>query len=134
MVNPQLLEKAICIVLSGSGTEGTLGLREIKGQGGMVMVQDPSTAKYDGMPKSAVGTGLVDYVLPPEKMPEQLVAYIQYPFTKEPGRAPDAEPNATYSLQKILIMIRSFKPCRTLARLHSARGWRRTWTWSGIIT
>jgi two-component system, chemotaxis family, CheB/CheR fusion protein len=100
-------EKAICIVLSGSGTEGTLGLREIKGQGGMVMVQDPSTAKYDGMPRSAIGTGLVDYVLSPDKMPEQLIAYVQHPFTKEPGKAPDAEPNATSSLQKILIMIRA---------------------------
>ncbi len=100
-------EKAICIVLSGSGTEGTLGLREIKGQGGMVMVQDPSTAKYDGMPRSAIGTGLVDYVLPPGKMPEQLIAYVQHPFTKEPGKAPETEPDATSSLQKILIMIRS---------------------------
>ena len=55
-------EKAIAIVLSGTGTEGTLGLREVKGQGGMVMVQDPETAKYNGMPRSAIGTGLVDYV------------------------------------------------------------------------
>ena len=100
-------ERGICIVLSGSGTEGTLGLREIKGQGGMVMVQDPSTAKYDGMPRSAIGTGLVDYVLPPDKMPEQLIAYVQHPFTKEPGQVPEKEPDATSSLQKALIMIRS---------------------------
>lgn len=100
-------EKAICIVLSGSGTEGTLGLREIKGQGGMVMVQDPSTAKYDGMPRSAKGTGLADYVLSPDRMPEQLIAYVQHPFTKDPGKAPATEPHATSSLQKILIMIRA---------------------------
>ena len=100
-------ERAICIVLSGSGTEGTLGLREIKGQGGMVMVQDPSTAKYDSMPRSAIGTGLVDYVLPPDKMPEQLIAYVQHPFTKQPGKAPETESDAPSSLQKILTMIRS---------------------------
>jgi two-component system CheB/CheR fusion protein len=100
-------EKAICIVLSGSGTEGTLGLREIKGQGGMVMVQDPSTAKYDGMPRSTIGTGLVDYVLPPAKMPEQLIAYIRHSFTKEPGKASDKELDSTSSLQKALMMVRS---------------------------
>lgn len=100
-------EKGICIVLSGSGTEGTLGLREIKGQGGMVMVQDPSTAKYDGMPRSAIATGMADYVLAPNEMPEQLMAYIRHPFTKEPGKAPEVEPDATNWLQKILILIRS---------------------------
>jgi len=100
-------EKAICIVFSGTGTEGTLGLREIKGQGGMVMVQDPDTAKYDGMPRSAIATGLVDYVLAPEKMPEQLLAYIKHPFTREAEKAPEEEPSATNLLQKILILVRS---------------------------
>ena len=64
-------ERAICIVLSGTGTEGTLGLRAVKGEGGLVIVHDPKTVKYDGMLASAVATGLVDYVLPPEKMAEQ---------------------------------------------------------------
>jgi two-component system, chemotaxis family, CheB/CheR fusion protein len=100
-------EKAICIVLSGTGTEGALGLREIKGQGGMVMVQDPTSAKYDGMPRSAIATGLSDYILAPGKMPEQLVAYVRHPFTKEPGKAPETEPDAANSLQKILILVRS---------------------------
>ena len=69
-------ERAICIVLSGTGTDGTLGLRAIKGEGGMAMVQAPESAAYDGMPRSAIATGLVDYVLPPDKMPEQLIAYV----------------------------------------------------------
>ena len=68
-------EKAICIVLSGTGTEGTLGLRTIKGEGGMGMVQDPESAKYDGMPRNAISTGLADYILPAEEMPKQLIAY-----------------------------------------------------------
>ena len=100
-------EKAIAIVLSGTGSEGTLGLREVKGQGGMVMVQDPETAKYNGMPRSAIGTGLVDYVLPPEKMPEQLIAYIRHPLTKEPGKTPATEPESTNLLHKILMIIRT---------------------------
>ena len=69
-------ENAICIILSGTGTDGTLGLREVKGVGGMVMVQVPESAKYDGMPKSAINSTLVDYIIPPEDMPNQLIEYI----------------------------------------------------------
>ena len=54
-------ERAICIVLSGTGTDGTLGLKAIKEEGGMVIVQAPESAKYDGMPRSAIATGLVDF-------------------------------------------------------------------------
>jgi two-component system CheB/CheR fusion protein len=77
-----LKENAICIILSGTGTEGTLGLEAIKGEGGMVMVQSMESAAYDGMPRSAIATGLVDYILPPEKMPEQLVSYVNKFYTK----------------------------------------------------
>jgi two-component system CheB/CheR fusion protein len=54
-------DRAICVILSGMGTDGTLGLKAIKERLGMVMVQDPSSAKFDGMPRSAVETGMVDY-------------------------------------------------------------------------
>ena len=73
-------EKAIGIILSGTASDGTLGIKAIKGEGGMVMVQHPDTAKYDGMPKSAIETGLVDFILPVEKMPETLIHYVQHPF------------------------------------------------------
>src|SRR5881628_251763 len=63
-------ERAICIVLSGTGSDGTLGMRAVKGEGGMAMVQTPDSASHGGMPQSAIATGLVDYVLPPDKMPE----------------------------------------------------------------
>jgi two-component system CheB/CheR fusion protein len=69
---------AICIILSGTGTDGTLGLRAIKAELGTVFAQDPESAKYDGMPRSAVNTGLADFVLPPEKMPEQLIQFVQH--------------------------------------------------------
>ena len=67
--------RAVAIVLSGTGTDGTLGVRAIKAEGGLVMVQDESAA-YDGMPTSAVSTGLVDYVLPPRDMPATLLRYL----------------------------------------------------------
>ncbi len=65
-------ERAIGIVLSGTGSDGTLGVRAIKGAGGMVMAQTPESAEFDGMPRSAIATGLVDFVLPPAEMPARL--------------------------------------------------------------
>ncbi|MFB9864277.1 chemotaxis protein CheB [Rufibacter immobilis] len=66
---------AIGIILSGTGTDGTKGVKMIKAAGGMVMVQDPSTAKFDGMPRSAIDAGFVDYVFPPERMPNEILEY-----------------------------------------------------------
>ena len=65
-------KNAIGIILSGTGSDGTLGTRAIKEAGGMVMAQDERTAKFDGMPRSSISTGLVDYILPPHEMPEAL--------------------------------------------------------------
>jgi len=75
-------ERASCIVLSGTGSDGTLGLKAIKSYGGMAMVQAPDDAQYDGMPVSAVSTGIVDYVLPVNKMAEVLVKYIQHSYIR----------------------------------------------------
>lgn len=65
-------ERAIGIILSGTGTDGTLGLRAILGAGGVTLVQEPSTVKYDGMPVSAIQAGYASHILPVEKMPEIL--------------------------------------------------------------
>ena len=69
-------ERAIGIVLSGTGSDGTLGVRAIKGDGGMVMAQVPASSEFDGMPRSALATGLVDFELAPAEMPAQLMAYV----------------------------------------------------------
>ncbi len=74
-LSADLGEKAICIILSGMASDGTAGLKAVKSELGMVMVQDPKSAKFDGMPTSAIKTGLADYILPPEEMPEQLIKY-----------------------------------------------------------
>ena len=81
-------EKAVSIILSGSGSDGMRGVRAIKEHGGMVMVQNEETAKFDSMPRSAASTGLVDFVLPPEEMPRQLASYAVHPYVAkvEPGK------------------------------------------------
>jgi two-component system CheB/CheR fusion protein len=73
----ELGERCIGIVFSGTGTEGAQGVKEVKGVGGLTLVQDPETAKFPGMPLNAIGTGIVDYVLPPEEMPEHLLFYVR---------------------------------------------------------
>ena len=73
-------ELAIGIVLSGTGSDGAQGLRAIKGEGGMAIAQLPETAEHDGMPRSAINTGLVDFVLAPAQMPRQLVSYVERAF------------------------------------------------------
>lgn len=101
-------ERAIAIILSGTGTEGALGLKDIKGAGGLVIAQDPTTARYDGMPRSATATDLVDYVLPPDKMPEQLLRYARSATGRvslPPREAERAKP--ADALQKIFVLIRS---------------------------
>jgi two-component system CheB/CheR fusion protein len=71
-------DNALCAILSGTGRDGTLGLEAIKGGGGMVLAQLPETAQFDGMPRSAIGTGLVDYAVPIEEMPDILLKHVRY--------------------------------------------------------
>ncbi|HNQ33913.1 MAG TPA: chemotaxis protein CheB, partial [Methanoculleus sp.] len=77
--------KAVGIVLSGTGSDGTLGIRAIKERMGMVMVEDPSSAQFSGMPRSAMATGLVDYSAPPEELPELLIQYVKFSATTPTG-------------------------------------------------
>ncbi len=100
-------DRAACIVLSGTGTEGTLGLKAVKGEGGMVIVQDPDTADYDGMPRSAVSTHLADFVLPPDQMPELLIGYFHgaHDRRRRLGGKEGAEPEE--GLSKVFVLIRA---------------------------
>ena len=99
-------ERAIGVILSGSGSDGTLGLRAIIGAGGVSFVQDPANAKYNGMPASAIQGGLATYILPVEKIPEQLVLYRKTFFEKKIKPAPPV-PTDTSTLTKIMMIIRS---------------------------
>ena len=75
-------ERAICILFSGAGSDGTLGVRAIRGAGGLAMAQDPRTAQFGHMPRSAVATGLVDFVLSPDRMPEVILDYLRHPYVR----------------------------------------------------
>jgi two-component system CheB/CheR fusion protein len=99
-------ERAICVILSGSGSDGTLGLRAIHGANGVSFVQEPSTAKYDGMPSSAVNSGLATYVLPVEKITEQLVTYVK---TIADTGVPPAPPVAAAlsAMRRIMMVLRT---------------------------
>ncbi len=100
-------EKAIGIVLSGTGSHGTLGIREIKRCGGMAMVQSPESAEFDQMPRNAIETGLVDFVLPPALMPETLLRYIRHPYLNRSEDHFVVSPNTIEQLNLVLELIRS---------------------------
>jgi two-component system, chemotaxis family, CheB/CheR fusion protein len=81
--------RAIGVILSGSGTDGTLGMAEIQAQGGVTFAQDEASAKYDSMPRSAIAAGCVDYILPPKGIARELSRISRHPFiartTSEPA-------------------------------------------------
>ena len=83
-------ERAMGIILSGTASDGTLGVKAIKGATGMTMAQEPESAKYPGMPRSAIATGLVDYVLPAGQLPQQLAGLRQRPVPGAAGAGPRA--------------------------------------------
>jgi two-component system, chemotaxis family, CheB/CheR fusion protein len=123
--------RAIGILLSGTGTDGTLGLKEIKMVGGMTIAQDPRSVQHGGMPQSAIANGAVDYVLPVEKMPETLLKYAQHPYVSVDRLEPAVETSAD-DLTRILALIRArlrfdftvYKKGTLLRRVHRRMGLR----------
>lgn len=104
--------KAIGIVLSGTGADGTQGLEAIKAEGGLAFVQDPISAKYDGMPHSAIASGAVDLVLTPQKIAEELSRLARHPLLTRPSKVnlPSAKiPSQIQgdSLTKIFALLRN---------------------------
>ncbi|MDW4499937.1 chemotaxis protein CheB [Sulfitobacter sp. D35] len=100
-------EKSIAIVLSGTGSDGTLGIREIKAAGGMVMVQKPDDAEYDGMPRSAIDTGAVDFIAPVREMGERLVDFLRHPYLRKHDRGTALSEEAPDGFAKVLKILRS---------------------------
>jgi two-component system CheB/CheR fusion protein len=78
-------ERAIAIVLSGTGSNGTDGLKYIRAEGGMSIAQTPDTAKFDGMPRSAISANLVDHVLTLEDMPRAILAFVRHGYVSAPA-------------------------------------------------
>lgn len=100
-------QNAIGIVLSGTGSDGTKGILSIKENGGMVMAQSIASSQYDGMPSSAIGTGLVDYTLPPEEMGVALIHYIKFTWGALLSELPfDVTLKHENILKKMFILLR----------------------------
>lgn len=98
-------ERSIGVILSGMGSDGTLGLRAIKEMGGLVVVQEPSTAKCDSMPDSAIRAGLADIVAPVGEIPAKILAWMARQPTRCDGG--EASPDISQSaLEKVVILLR----------------------------
>jgi len=99
-------DHSVGVILSGMGSDGTLGLRAIKEKAGVVLVQDPLSAKFDSMPRSAIDAGLADIVAPVEELPEKIIAYLQRtPLIARTEAA--LEDKAQSALEKVVILLRA---------------------------
>lgn len=99
-------EHSVGVILSGMGSDGTLGLRAIKEKAGVVLVQDPASAKFDSMPRSAIEAGLADIVAPAEELPAKILAYLKR--TPLIARTePALEDKTRSALEKVIILLRA---------------------------
>ena len=99
-------DHSIGVILSGMGSDGTLGLRAIKEKAGVVLVQEPATAKFDGMPRSAIDAGLADIVAPVTELPGKIIAYRQRTPLLVPSEAALADKTQS-ALEKAVILLRA---------------------------
>jgi chemotaxis methyl-accepting protein methylase len=98
-------ELSIGVILSGMGSDGTMGLRAIKEKGGVVLVQEPASAKFDSMPRSAINAGLADLVAPAEQLPGKIVAYLRHALVIAKTEHALEEKDQS-ALEKVLILLR----------------------------
>ena len=101
--------RAIGVILSGTASDGTEGLRAIKAEGGLTFAQDEKSAKYNGMPHSAIAAGVVDFVLPPAGIARELARLGRHPYVALPAaaKAEDPLPESGEDLNKVFILLRS---------------------------
>jgi len=118
-------EKAIGVILSGTGSDGVRGIRAIKEAGGMVMVQSEESAKFDGMPRAATSTGLADFILPPDEMPAKLSSFIRHPYAPKVDRPKTTLLSSDDQLTRIFALLRErtrvdftfYKPSTVVRRI-----------------
>lgn len=135
-------ERAIAIVLSGTGNNGTQGLKAIRAEGGMSLVQAPETAKFDGMPRSAIAADMADHILAPEAMPEALLGYISHGYTAATTVGEPAPPQkGEATLEQVLELLRAragldfgnYKRSTQRRRVHRRMGLRNIETLSDYL-
>ena len=100
-------EHAIGIIFAGTGADGTIGAKAIKSEGGIVIAQSPDSTEFDGMPRSAIASGLVDYTLTPAEMPRQLINYAARVFGRLSNSNRAMTPVTENELKKIFLLLRS---------------------------
>jgi len=101
-----LQQRAVGIVLSGTASDGTAGLREIKAAGGLTLIQDPETAEHDGMPRSAIHAAAGDFVVPIAEMPGLLARYASHPYIVEPEPEAPLDDTESIAFQSVLNLLR----------------------------
>ena len=102
-------KNAVGIILSGAGSDGTLGIKAIKEFGGMTMAQEERSAKFDSMPHSSISTGMVDIVMPPKQLAEELINYIKHPFVKEYRKIESLLASEQSQLSKVIAILSDSK-------------------------
>src|SRR6185436_10219782 len=118
-------ERAVCAILSGTGADGSLGLKAIKEKGGLVIAQDPDGAAFDGMPRNAIRTGVVDLILPVDKIPGALKKFAKATAFKRKRSDVEPSPSAQANLTEIIDLLRArtshnfalYKPGTLLRRM-----------------
>ena len=118
--------RAIAVVLSGTGSDGSVGIKAVNEKGGLVIVQDPAEAAYDGMPRSAIRTGIADLVLPLAKMPETLLQIRRHAYARTVAAAPAPAAQIEQPFGEILNLVRQqtshdfapYKEATLLRRIH----------------
>jgi two-component system CheB/CheR fusion protein len=123
-------ERAIAVVLSGMGSNGTHGMMHVKANGGMTLVQEPGTAQFDGMPRNAIAAGVADHVLAPDKMPAVILEYARHAYVADPGGVETEAPEGPPPIDPMLALLRirsghdfrSYKRSTLLRRIHRRLG------------
>jgi two-component system CheB/CheR fusion protein len=118
-------ERAVCAILSGTGADGSAGVKAVKAKGGLVIVQEPEGAAFDGMPRNAIATGAADFILPVEKIPGALKQYAKGTAFKGKGNGGGPSPSAEAKLAEIIDLLRAktshefalYKPGTLLRRM-----------------
>uniref|UniRef100_UPI004057A5D3 CheR family methyltransferase n=1 Tax=Candidatus Electronema sp. TaxID=2698783 RepID=UPI004057A5D3 len=116
-------DKAVAVVLSGTGSDGSRGLPSIREAGGLILVQEIADAGFDGMPGSAAATGLADYICPAAEMPAKIAEYVRHPFVRKKIEQVAADEEA--SLTRIIALLRTqqgidftrYKPFTVIRRI-----------------
>ena len=102
-------KNAVGIILSGAGSDGTLGIKAIKEFGGMTMAQDEKSAKFESMPHSSISTGMVDIIMPPKQLAEELINYIKHPFVKKNRQIESILASEQSQLSKVIAILSETK-------------------------